>query len=96
MITQLTQQVSAQAQEALNGAIKMDKLAEWINDLKITWPVILGSVGISLLLGGVYLLFLRVFAGLIVWICIIVFFLALAALGYLCLLKSQEYDKTIK
>ncbi len=45
---------------------------------------------------GVYLLFLRVFAGLIVWICIIVFFLALAALGYLCLLKSQEYDKTIK
>jgi hypothetical protein len=51
MITQLTQQVSAQAQEALNGAIKMDKLAEWINDLKITWPVILGSVGISLLLG---------------------------------------------
>lgn len=71
----------------------MDKVAQWLADLKISWPVILGSVGIALLIGGIYMLFLRLFAGVIVWICITLFFICLAVLGYLLYLKSDEKAK---
>jgi len=51
-------------------------------DIVQAWPIIAVSVGIVFVLGCVYMLFTRMFAGLIIWSCIVLYFIALILLGY--------------
>jgi len=53
-------------------------------------PVIGGSVGIALLIGLIYMGFLYVFAGVIVWMVIVAFFGLVSYLAYIYYTKWQE------
>lgn len=57
--------------------------------MKVSWPVIAGSVGIAFGLGLIYMLFIRLFSGIIVWVCILGYFAALIALAVLCYMKGK-------
>jgi hypothetical protein len=70
-------------QSEFSSAISANTLSEWLNDTYNAWTLILASVGMALVLGLFFLLFVRVFSGLIVWLCILIFFAAIAGLGYL-------------
>lgn len=59
-----------------------------MNDLSVTYPVILGSVGIAFVIGLIYLLLLRICSGLIVWAFIIGMFIGELALAYMFYNKS--------
>lgn len=69
---------------SLDSLIGSDYLADWFADIAISYPVIGGSVGIALLVGLVYMLFVYIFSGIIVWICILVFFVLIICLGVFC------------
>lgn len=69
----------------------MDK---YTSDLITTRWVILGSMGIALVVGFIYLLLLRVFAGVIVFITIISYLVGLVVGGYLFYLKGTVADST--
>jgi solute carrier family 44 protein 1 (choline transporter-like protein)/choline transporter-like protein 2/4/5 len=70
----------------------MDTLSVWVEDLRTTSDAIYYSFLIAFLLGIVYLLFTRVFAGVIVWVSIILFFVAISLLTYLCWTKHLYYQ----
>lgn len=59
-----------------------------MNDLKVAYPVILGSFFLAFILGLIYMLFVRYFAGLIVWIAIIGYFVVVLLLAIF--LKTQS------
>jgi len=52
-----------------------------MNDVDKGQNIIYASFGIIFLLGIVYMLFVRIFSGVIVWLMIILFFILLALLG---------------
>lgn len=62
----------------------MNRLNSWINDLKVSWKVIVGSFFIAFALGVLYMMLVRYTAGLLVWIFILLYFICLAVLGGLC------------
>jgi len=62
----------------------VDTATEWVNDVKNARWIILGSVGIALVLGFLYMLFIYLFAGIIVWLVILLYFIIIAALAYFC------------
>ena len=69
-----------------------DFMTEVIADLNIGWPIIAASVGIALVIGGLYMVFLMLFAGVIVWVIIVLFFALMAFLGYLLNTKSTDIE----
>lgn len=70
--------------------INSSTLTQWINDVTNAKNVIAGSVGIAFGIGLVYMIFLRFFAGLIVWIAIAAYFAGVIVLGYLSYKKSTD------
>lgn len=60
-----------------------------MNDMVVAAPMIGGSIGFALLFGFIYMLFLYIFAGIIVWICIILYVVALVCLT---LFSYMKYD----
>jgi len=70
----------------------LDKLTEAISDIDIAKPVIGGSLGIALIIGFVYMLFIYLFAGIIVWIIMIIYCILLFILGLLAYNKYLEID----
>lgn len=66
----------------------------YTSDLITTRWVILGSMGIALVTGFIYLILLRIFAGVIVFVTIIAYLLGLVVAGYLFYLKGTVADST--
>lgn len=67
---------------SLSTTLNISMLQSWFDDLFKAWHVIAASVGIVFVLGILYMLFTRIFAGVIIWICIILYFAVIIALGY--------------
>lgn len=74
----------------INAGLNMGTLEKWLNDIKSTWEIILASVGFALVVGFVYMLVLRCFAGILTWIAIVVYHLALILLGYFFYRKAID------
>jgi hypothetical protein len=64
-------------------------MTAWVSDLDTAKYMILGSFFIAFFLGLFYMIFVRYFAGLIVWLSILVYFVALA------ILAAYLYDRSI-
>lgn len=56
-------------------------LQEYFSDLNEGWPLILGSVGVSLVLSIIFTIFIRFCAGCFVWTTILVFMLVILSVG---------------
>lgn len=67
-----------------------------MNDVDKGMNIIYASFGIIFLLGIIYMIFVRIFSGVIVWICIILFFILLALLGAWVHNKSLAIEQAIK
>ncbi|KAL4485812.1 hypothetical protein ABPG72_012352 [Tetrahymena utriculariae] len=74
----------------IQSLINSSTLTNWINDISNAKNVIAGSVGIAFGIGLIYMIFLRFFAGLIVWIAILAYFAGIIILGYLSYKKSTD------
>lgn len=81
---------TSESKDALNSVVNMDTLTQWFNDVSIAWPIIAASLGIAFALGVFYMLFIRIFSGVIVWLIIILYFAALIILGWLFYDKADE------
>lgn len=75
---------------SLSEAINMDKLSEYLDDLDKGKYIVLASLGIAFVIGLVYMLFVRVFAKIIVWIVILIYIALMAVLTYFCYNKYDE------
>ena len=62
-----------------------------MSDIEIAWPLILGSILGSMVLGFVYMVLMRYATGPMVWACIFVYFVAVAGLAYIFHIKGKEY-----
>lgn len=60
-----------------------------MSDIKTTWPVALGVALIGFALSFVFLLLMRMCAGVITWAMIFGYFAALITLGALCIHKAN-------
>ena len=56
------------------------ELEKYITDVKISWGIILASAFIALVVGCLYMYFLRFCAGVFVWLGILIYFVAVALL----------------
>ena len=63
-----------------------------MNDVDKGANIIYASFDIVFLLGIVYMLFVRIFSGVIVWVIILLFFIILALLGIYIHSKSLEIE----
>jgi choline transporter-like protein 2/4/5 len=82
--------------DAVSKSVNMDMITSAMNDVDKGMDIIYASFGIIFLLGIVYMIFVRLFSGVIVWICIILFFILLAILGIWVHEKSKAIDQAIK
>ena len=71
----------------------IDSATEYINDIKIAQWLIIGSVGISLVLGFFYMLFAYLLAGIIVWLVILLYFVLVGILAYYCYWKYNYIEE---
>lgn len=72
----------------ITSSINMDQLTSWMNDLDKGRNIVYASFLIVFVLGGLYMIFVRIFSGVIVWLCIVLFFILLAMLGIYVHVKS--------
>ena len=98
--------ILAQQIETQNSANKLfnsnfdntDQLLAYVQDVVLTWPVIAASVGVAFIICLVYMLFLRLCAGFILWLVILLILIVLTVLGYIfqarTLLYTKESEKT--
>eukprot|EP00921_Rhytidocystis_pertsovi_P000886 GHVQ01001531.1.p1 GENE.GHVQ01001531.1~~GHVQ01001531.1.p1 ORF type:complete len:731 (-),score=96.12 GHVQ01001531.1:505-2640(-) len=63
---------------------------QWFGDVAIVWPVIPITVGVALLVGLIWMVLLRIAAGLLVWSCIGVIVCMFAAGGAAANIYSQD------
>lgn len=67
-------------------------MTAWVSDLNTAKYMILGSFFIAFVLGLIYMVLVRYLAGIIVWISILLYFVALIILGAYCYKKSKQYE----
>lgn len=71
-----------------------EQVATYFFDIMNSWPVILGSTGIALVLAYIFMLFMRCFGGIIVWAMIFILEAALIAGGGYCwYLRKDKYTE---
>ena len=81
------------SQKLINlSVINTDKLITWISDLYLTWPVILASLGWTLVLSLIYLFLTRFCSGFIIYSTIFLVLGCFIALGYFFFTKADYYD----
>lgn len=68
-----------------------DKFTEYVSDVVSVWYVHLMMLGIAFVIGFIYLLVLKLVGGLIIFISIVLIFIALAAGGVLCWSYKDTY-----
>lgn len=61
-------------------------------DLNIGYPVVFGSIGIALVVGLIYMGFLMIFAGVIVWIMVAIYF---ALIGYITYMFYASWNTCV-
>ena len=72
----------------------MDKLTDYIMDLVHVWQVILITLGTAVVLGMIYMILVRCFAGVIIWFSILGIMAILGAGGYWVYLYRTHYETT--
>lgn len=73
--------------DTLNSASAI--LTRYFSDVALTWGVILGiGVGVALVTGFAYLILLRFFAGIVVWLTVVLVLLAMLAFTLYCYFKA--------
>jgi len=72
----------------------LGSMEKYSSDLISARWVILGSMGVAMVVGFIYLLLVRVFAGVIVFVTIVGYLLGLVVAGYLCYVKGTTADST--
>ena len=63
-------------------------LEKYFSDIKIAWSIILAGAGIAFLVGFLYMFLMRYCSGLFIWLAILCYFIAIAALAWLFLKKG--------
>lgn len=62
-------------------AVNTNILTRVFADIKVCWTIFLGALGASFILGFIYFLFMRICAGVVVWLSIFTFVLGTLAIG---------------
>lgn len=62
---------------------------EWVSDMSLTWPLLFAVLGIAFVIGFIFMIIMRYFSGIITWLMIWSYVIALAVLGGLCYYKYQ-------
>lgn len=70
----------------------MDYLSSWMSDILVAFNPILISFAIAFIIGITYLILTRYLAGALVWMSILLYFIAMAALTYLCYSRFTYYN----
>lgn len=86
-------------EEALKGVFEkfesIDEVRGWVNDVRITWWIILICFGFTLVVSFLYMYFLRWCTDILTWAIVISFQLIIVALGgafyYYAGIKEEEY-----
>lgn len=77
----------------LNSYVNNEKIQKWVDGVYNAKYIILASFFIAFVIGLIYMMVVRYFAGIIVWITIIVFIALEVALAAYCLNRSDAYAK---
>jgi choline transporter-like protein 2/4/5 len=85
--------IQDQASSAISISLNTDKLVAWMSDLVTTWPILLASIGIAIVVALIYLMLLRCCAGVIAYTTIFLILGALAGLGYVFQARIEYYQK---
>lgn len=72
----------------------VDKLSDYIMDLIKVYPVMLISIGVAFVTGIIYMIFLRCFAGLIIWFSILGVAGILGGGGYWAYATRNNYQES--
>lgn len=59
----------------------------WVSDMTISWPLLFAVLGIAFVIGFVFMVFMRYCSGIVTWLMIWSYVIALAVLGGLCYYK---------
>jgi len=70
----------------------IDKLTDYISDLVSVWYVMVICIGAAFVIGMIYLLILRCFAGMIIWFSIFAILVMMGGGGYWCYTTKDKYD----
>lgn len=81
--------------DSISDAVDSDALQDYVNSITEGWPIILASVFMAMLLGFIYLIYIRCCVGLVIWLTIIAYNLLILALAILCLTKANEYEDEV-
>ncbi len=71
--------------------INTDKLISWMTDLYTCYPIILASLGFSLVIALIYMVFVRCCAAPIAYLTIVLILASLAGLGYVFQARADYY-----
>lgn len=85
--------IAAAGGSTITSSINTDKLTQYISDLKVTYPIIIASLGIAFVVAFIYMLLMRYFSGFFTWLVILAYFALVIALGYLFYNKSTKYKE---
>lgn len=88
-------QVMTNLTDSLTKQIDLSQMQSWVDDIKNSWKIISISIAGAFFLGVLYMFFIRIFSGVIVWAFIILYFGALLALGVFLYEKSVDYKTYI-
>jgi hypothetical protein len=88
----LPSDVVTTAQEAASKHIKFSVLLEAISDIKTTWWMILVVGGIALISGFIFLFLMKMCAGIVIWLFILLFLGLLIVVGTVCLQDKIGVD----
>jgi hypothetical protein len=72
----------------------VDKLSDYIMDLVQVYPVMLISIGTAFVIGMIYMILLRCFAGVIMWLSILGIMAVLGGGGYWAFKTKDNYETT--
>jgi choline transporter-like protein 2/4/5 len=71
----------------ISNALHLGGIETDVSAVKKTWPIILACCGIAIALGIIFMILMRFCAGIVTWLFIICFTLALALIGALFFLR---------
>jgi hypothetical protein len=76
-------------QQQVSSALGTDGLDTAITAIANSWPILLASVGITIVLGLLFMLLMRLCSGLIIWLLILLSIGTLIGLGVI-LINNQD------
>jgi len=72
--------------------VNTDELISWMTDLITCWPIILASVGFSLVIALFYMIFIRCCAGPLAYTTVLLILASLSGLGYIFQARMDYYQ----